>query len=383
MAEHLVLVGGGHAHMTVMLHTAEYIKRGHRVTLISASPYHYYSGMGPGLMSGIYKPQEVRFHIKKMVEERGATFVEAEVERVDAAKRLLHMTDREPVSYDVASFNTGSKVSLDGIGSPGETVIPVKPIINLHKASFSIARRSASKKLDIIVIGGGPAGVEIAANAWRLLRNSSNAASISIIGGSRLLSRFPEKARRLVINSLAGRGIQVLEEVKVQSIENNVAVLSDGGKLPFDYAFVAVGVRPSELFKVSEIPTGPGGGMLVNAHLQSVGHPELFGGGDCIEMEGYSLARVGVHAVRQNPLLKHNLMAALEGGQMKPFVPKEDYMLILNMGDNRGILKKNDLVLNGRLSFLLKDYIDRRFMRKFQVSGELDEPEFGDLSLRC
>lgn len=49
MSKHLVLVGGGHAHMTVMLNLADYISRGHRVTLVSPSPYHYYSGMGPGL----------------------------------------------------------------------------------------------------------------------------------------------------------------------------------------------------------------------------------------------------------------------------------------------------------------------------------------------
>jgi hypothetical protein len=48
-------------------------------------------------------------------------------------------------------------------------------------------------------------------------------------------------------------------------------------------------------------------------------------------------------------------------------------MLILNMGDGSGILCKNRWVWNGRWSFLLKDFIDRRFMRRFQVSGELAE----------
>jgi hypothetical protein len=48
-------------------------------------------------------------------------------------------------------------------------------------------------------------------------------------------------------------------------------------------------------------------------------------------------------------------------------------MLILNMGDSRGILWKKSLTLDGKLSFFLKDYIDRRFMKKFQVSGEREE----------
>ena len=69
MSKHLVLVGGGHAHMAVMIDLRDDTERGHKVTLIGPSPYHYYSGMGPGLLSGIYRPQDVRFHVKKMAQD--------------------------------------------------------------------------------------------------------------------------------------------------------------------------------------------------------------------------------------------------------------------------------------------------------------------------
>jgi NADH dehydrogenase FAD-containing subunit len=83
---------------------------------------------------------------------------------------------------------------------------------------------------------------------------------------------------------------------------------------------------------------------------------------------------VGVYAVRQNPLLRDNLMAALEGRSLTPFQPGGAYLLIFNLGDGRGIFRKKNLVFDGRLAFWLKDYIDRRFMGKFQISGELTEP---------
>ncbi len=111
--------------------------------------------------------------------------------------------------------------------------------------------------------------------------------------------------------------------------------------------------------------------MLDNSYLQSTAYPQLFGGGDCISLEGHTVAKVGVHAVRQNPILLHNLEVALDGGELKSFAPNPDYMLIMNMGDGKGIMWKKNLVLNGRLAFLLKDFIDKRFMKKFQVSGEL------------
>jgi NADH dehydrogenase FAD-containing subunit len=61
---HLVLVGGGHAHIATLFNLNDFARRGHSVTLISPSRYHYYSGMGPGMLSGIYRPQEVRFNIR-------------------------------------------------------------------------------------------------------------------------------------------------------------------------------------------------------------------------------------------------------------------------------------------------------------------------------
>jgi len=82
------------------------------------------------------------------------------------------------------------------------------------------------------------------------------------------------------------------------------------------------------------------------------------------------LDKVGVYAVRQNPILYHNLMGALENGTMQPFVPGEAYLLIFNLGDGKGIYVKKNWVWGGRLAFRFKDYIDRRFVRKFQVSGE-------------
>jgi NADH dehydrogenase FAD-containing subunit len=108
-----------------------------------------------------------------------------------------------------------------------------------------------------------------------------------------------------------------------------------------------------------------------------VAYPDIFGGGDCISLEERSLAKVGVYAVRQNPILFHNLLAALEGGKMAVFKPQKDFLLIFNMGNGQGIFWKKNWVWENRFAFLLKDYIDRRFMRTFQVSGELGEKNDG------
>ena len=373
MGKHLVLVGGGHAHLTVLTHLGCYVGRGHRVTLISPCGYHYYSGMGPGMLSGCYEPRQVRFNIRRMVQERGGQFIETSVTAVDPAAQKLYLDNDAPVSYDITSFNVGSVVPTAELGATDEHIFAVKPVINLCKARNLILRQTSKGITRVVVAGGGPAGVEIAANAWKLLNENGTTPAVTLVAGNHLLRGVPARAKHLAVASLAARGITVLEGTRVHSFENRCAALTDGRSIPFDFAFVAVGVRPPALFRESGIAVGQDGGMLVNGYLQSTAHPQLFGGGDCITVEGPTVAKVGVHAVRQNPILKHNLQVALDGGEKKRFVQTPNYMLIMNMGDNKGIMWRQGLVLNGGLAFLLKDFIDRRFMKKFQVSGELDD----------
>ena len=375
MAKRLVFVGGGHAHLTSLKNLTSFRKLGHEVVLISPSPYHYYSGMGPGMLSGIYRPWEVRFHIKKLAENQGATFLRDKVVKVDPNQHLLFLSSGEKVDYDIVSFNTGSEVPAEPLtAAPRENVVTVKPVVNLLKAQYAILDSIKNDRaLDLIVVGGGPAGVEISGNLWRLLHENHGKGRVTLIGGKRLLADAPDKVRNLALESLVRRGFQVVEGTHVKAIEDGMIRSSDGREFVFDMIFVAIGIRPSSLFLDSGIPTGADGGLLVNSYLQSVAYPEIFGGGDCISLQGHSLAKVGVYAVRQNPILYHNLLASLEGGKMMTFSPQDYFLLIFNMGDGQGIFWKKDWAWKSRLAFLFKDYIDRKFMRKFQVSGELDE----------
>ena len=380
MGKHLVLVGGGHAHMTTLLNIDQVTTRGHKATLVSPTPYHYYSGMGPGMLGGSYDPTQVRFHVRKMAEERRAEYIQDTAIRINPLEKTILLKSGRCISYDVASFNTGSEVQMSPPVSSTDTVIPVKPVVNLYKARVDLLREIKNRPLEIIVIGGGPAGVEIAANLWRLLSNEPKKTTITLVAGSELLRHTPQRVRALALRSLLKKNIRVLTGVRAEHIEKGSVDLSDGSRINNDFAFIATGIKPSALFSDSALPTGADGGMLVNSFLQSIEYPELFGGGDCISLDGFPLAKVGVYAVRQNPVLFHNLVAKLEDTPLRSFDPGPPYMLILNMGDTRGILWKRSLTANGKFSFFLKDFIDRRFMKKFQVSGELGEPSLAGLT---
>lgn len=373
MKKHLVLVGGGHAHLTVIKNIDAFIEKGHGVTLISPTTHHYYSGMGPGVLSGIYRPQQVRFNVRKMALDRGASFIQGAVAKVDAEHNMVTLESGEDVSYDVVSFNTGSKVSLHGIAASEENIFPVKPIENLIKARGAILELINQKELQLLVIGGGPAGLELVGSLWRLVDDSGGRARIRLLTGRKLLPNCPEKVRRTALMSLRGRNIEVVESANVRELSKGRARLEDGREFPFDVTLLAWGVQPSPLFRASGMPTDETGGLIVNEYLQSVTYPEIFGGGDCISFQPMPLDKVGVYPVRENPILYHNLLAAVTEQEMEPFEPQDQYLLIFNLGNGKGIYWKNRLVFSGKIAFYLKDYIDRKFMKVFQVSGELLE----------
>jgi NADH dehydrogenase FAD-containing subunit len=366
MRKHLVLVGAGHAHMTVLKRLADFTAGGHRVTVIGPGPLHYYSGMGPGMLSGIYRPEEIRFDVKRMALSGGASFIEDMVVRVESARRELQLQGGGRVAYDVASFNTGSGVPIDASISAHEAVVPVKPIEKLLDARQRVLAALRQRELSIVVAGGGPAGLEIAANLRRLVKEASGAAEITLVAGERLLAGFDPVVRRKAQRGLARLAVTLIEGRKVESAAGRRVRLTSGESRPCDFLFMAVGVKPSSLFRDSGLPTGEEGGLLVNRFLQSVAHPEIFGGGDCIRFAPRPLAKVGVYAVRQNPVLLENLRRALEGRPLTAFTPQQDYLLAFNMGDGTAIVRWKGFVFDGRLGFVLKDYLDRRFMKMFQ-----------------
>jgi NADH dehydrogenase FAD-containing subunit len=350
--------------------------QGHTVTVVNAAAYHYYSGMGPGLLSGLYRPENVRFDVKTLVEESGGTFVQDNVTRIDPDNRRVYTQSGQEISYDVMSCNIGSQVKPLQEMTPGDAVFAVKPIENLLKARKKILKILHQQgHVTVTVVGGGAAGVEMAANVRALVDAESGEATVYLIAGTALLGRFAKGVRKHALASLKKSGVLVKEGLPVQSFTQGHVELPDGFSCHSDVLLLTTGTRPPSLFADSGLPVSEDGGLLVNEHLQSIRYPEIFGGGDCISFEPRPLDRVGVYAVRENPLLLHNVLAALNGDSYETFSPQKSYMLILNMGNGIGIMFRNSLVLKGKSVFWLKNYLDTAFMRKFQVSGEREEKE--------
>ena len=181
-----------------------------------------------------------------------------------------------------------------------------------------------------------------------------------------MLAKFPESVRNKSRDILLKNGVIIREEGYIQSINENCLQFDSGTSEFADFIILATGVHPSPFFREAGLRVGDDGGLLVNKYLQCSEYPEIFGGGDCIWFESQPLAKVGVYAVRENPVLFHNLKAFLQEEPLQTFEPGGDYLLIFNLGHGQGVLRKNWFQTSGKVAFWIKDWIDRRFMRTFQ-----------------
>lgn len=366
MKKHLVFVGAGHAHLTCLKNIQKFRDLGVEVSVISSNEFLYYSGMGPGLLSGIYKPEEVRFNVKRLTEQNGGTFIENEAVKLDLEDNSIQLVSGDSITYDIVSFNIGSVIDIRPLQILSNIVLPVKPIDNLEISADKILELARKRVINLHVIGGGAAGTEITGNLWRLLQENNLKGNITLLSNERLLARFPKKVRAHVVASFKDRGIDLIEDNGLNTIKDKTIVLEDGSYLDSDFIFLATGIRISSLFKDSGLSTTEDGALLVNSFLQSVDCPNLFGGGDCVSLVNKKLDKVGVYAVRENPILLSNLLNYIKGKPMKAFNPQSHYLLILNLGNGKGIAWRKKRVFKSRLAFCLKNYIDQRFMNKFQ-----------------
>ncbi len=375
MCADLLLLGGGHAHLPLIQVISSITERGHRVTCVSPSPVHYYSGMGPGMLGGFYEPAEIRFPIEEMVVRSGGEFVVDRAVRIDAKERRVALAGGDMRSYDVLSVNTGSTIARtvrQRSDAAGPALFRPKPLEELVQARDTLRTVLAERATRIAVVGGGPAAIEIAGNVRRLACSIRAADSrVELLAGRGVLPGFSRRASRIAVRALERAGVAVRRESRVEASDGTGLVVN-GASEHYDFAILATGITPSRLFVDSDLPVGPDGSLAVDDYLHALGYPNIYGGGDCIWFTPHPLARAGVFAVREGPVLVHNVMASLDSAPSRRLVTfrrSGAYMLLMNLGDGTALFWRRILglpvVVRGKLVFTLKDRIDRSFMERF------------------
>jgi selenide, water dikinase len=398
----VVLVGGGHAHVQVLISSLPWSEDVRRV-LVSDGPVAIYSGMLPSIISGLIPAVNAEIDLARLAARNGWEYINGRVTAISGLKRTITIeTSEDPAGaerclpYSILSVDVGaaskpfmSRPVLDSAAQSRVIVESTRPIEKLlgKLESFEVDRVGKST-VKVVIVGGGAAGVELALNIDTRFRTTLPGSKIAmvIVDGSKNLSARLGPAASLVLAELHSRNIEPLLGSKAWGIEGDSLVLDNGQRIPADLIVAATGAAAHEwLSQDTDLGTDAAGFLSVKPNLCSVKFPNVLAAGDCCSFNGYFgksfPPKAGVYAVRMGPVLDHNIRQLLlrdEGefykADLKEYRPQTSHLSLLATGDGSAIGSKWKLTMRGRWLFRLKVFIDESWQSKFKVGHEARPP---------
>ena len=347
----LILIGAGHAHVTVLKRFGMKPVPGLRITLITRDIHTPYSGMLPGYVAGHYDYDDCHIDLGPLARFAGARLYHAEVEGLDIDNSRVVAQGRPSIAYDLLSINTGSRPDSIDVAGVDEFAIAAKPIDKfLTKWDALIEKARCSTGIfRVVVVGGGAGGVELALSTQhrlqRLIRQAgedSQRLRYTLIDESEsIMFMHNVSVRRRFQRILAQRQIALQTSSKVTEVRSDQVKLGDGTSVAADAVlWVTTAAAPTWPAEAG-LAVDAAGFVKVDANLQSLSHKNIFAAGDIASLVDFR-PKSGVFAVRQGPVLFKNLKAAATGGRLHTYRAQKNFLGLISTGDKYAIASRGN-----------------------------------------
>lgn len=370
------MLGGGHAHVHVLAAMARERFAATEVTLVTPFARQMYSGMVPGVVAGHYVAEQAAIQLAPLAEAAGVRLVENAAVSLDAARRQVRLADGRTVGYDVLSVDTGSVMDRARLPGAHAHAMFVRPIEHFLADIEDVLDAASQRAQDLVVIGAGAAGVELAlALQFRLAALGSlegEAGRVALVlGGERPLPGYPEAVVRYAEAALQRARITLFRDT-VAEVRADAVVLTHGARVACDVPLVVTGSEAPPWLAGSGLALDGAGFIVTGPTLQSGSHPEVFAAGDVATRIDASHPRSGVYAVRAGPPLAANLRTwcALGAGgaaKLRRHVPQARTLNLISCGARRAIASWGAFSAEGRWVWWWKNHIDRAFVSRYSA----------------
>nr|WP_255480718.1 FAD-dependent oxidoreductase [Quadrisphaera sp. RL12-1S] len=356
------MVGAGHSHLHLLRRAAVLRAAGYRVHLL-APRYFHYSGMASATAAGALPAGAGRIDVAALATSHGVQLHEGTMVGLDFQGRLAMTSEGAQLPYDVLCMAIGSVVALPGIDVDAG-VLKVKPLTELSDLDARL--RASPSAIDgsgasVTVLGGGSTGLELAAH----LSVRPDVARVRLLqAGPTIGADLPDGARRRLAALLERRGVDVRTSCQVTRVSAAEVAYLDGSTSQHDVALVATGLAAPPL--LNRLGLGDERGIPVRATLQHVHHEEVYATGDCAHFLPQPLPRIGVHGVRQGPVLLKSLLARRRGQPLPQYRPQHRALAVLDLGAGVGMAVRGRWWWYGRAPLHLKRRIDERWLRSYR-----------------
>lgn len=283
----------------------------------------------------------------------------AQATRIRAGERLVELADASTIAYDELVYAVGSGETVNSVPGAAEFALQAARLDGARALRAALAE--AAPGADVLIIGGGPTAVELAAELA-----TQTTAAVTVAAGRELLTGVSSAARQRARTRLTRHGVAILEGSRVASVDPGGALTDDGRRLGADLVVWAGAFAVPTLARDSGLDVDDTGRLIVDASLRSVSDPSILGAGDaCVLPEQPHLRMACATALPQGAHAA-DVIAASVTGAPQPQFSLGYVFLCISLGRRDGLvqlLTRDDrprrLVLRSGLGAFVKESICR------------------------
>lgn len=381
----VVIVGGGFAGLTL----ARQLKgKGYQIVLIDRNNYHQFQPLFYQVAMAGLEPSSIVFPLRKAFQKNPDVYIRVtEVERVDTERKELQ-TPLGICNYDYLVLAIGADTNFFGNQQVANLALPMKSvsealylrnkILTDYEQALSTTDYDLRQELiDIVIVGGGPTGVEVAGALAEMKRYilpkdypelDCDEIDIYLIqGSSQLLDGMSDQAAQKAMDFLLQLDVKILLNTRVTDFDGKQVYMSDGNQIRTQKVIWAAGIIGNRMPGLPESTRVRGNRIQVDRNCRVAGLEDVFAMGDIayMEEEGYPEGhpQVAQVAMQQAKHLGKNMERLLRGQSMQPFAYR-DLGAMATIGRKRAVVDLPRFKFQGAFAWFIW-----LFVHLFQILG--------------
>jgi len=318
------------------------------VVLVDKHDYHTFQPLLYQLATGLLETTAVGHSLRDLLSRHDNTVIhKASVTAIDLEQRTAEFEEMAPVSYDYLVFALGAEVNFFGTAGAPAHAFPMYTLSHAMKLKDHVLERweSADRDpsliedgaLNVVVVGGGPTGVETAGAIAELYRGNfakdyrdigPEAARVILVeAGPELFPMFKPKLREYAERALTERGVEVRTGAAVASVEPTRVTLKSGETLDSHTLVWGAGLQGNPLVQSLEVELQRGNRIGVGPDLTLPDRPEVYVVGDIAAITDagteQTLPQLGSVALQSGEHAGESIAHRIAGKEPKPFAYKD------------------------------------------------------------
>lgn len=359
----VVVVGGGFGGMSTV---AALQHAPVDVLLVDQKIYNTFQPLLYQVATGGLNPGDVTYSLRAFCSRfRNAKFRHAVVTGIDTDKQQVIVDDADPIPYDYLVLGTGVSANffgIPGVEEHGFTIYTRNSSLHTRDQIFSrleylASPGSGSHDINLVVVGGGPTGVEMAGTLAEMAelavpyaypevdRRRINVFLVEM--GNEVLGPFDGKLKDYAKSALIKKGVKLKLGTSVSKVTPTEAHLSNGEVIKTRTVIWGAGVAPRAEVKEWGLPLGRGGRILMGKDCLVEGFDNIFAIGDVAVNGAEPLPQLAQPAMQQGVHVAQQIVFMLNGRPTTEFKYK-DKGIMATIGRNAAIAETpNGMKMDG------------------------------------